>query len=333
MKKVLSICMPSYNMEKYIHRSMKSLLIPEILDALEIIIVNDGSKDKTLEIANDYKAKYPQSVIVIDKPNGHYGSCVNAALKVATGKYFRVLDADDWFNSGSLVQFVRLLERINAEAVYTPYSIYYEKDGSLVLQPISSQVVWNQELDLNNIQLDSCYTHMHCLTYKLSLFKSLNYQQTEGICYTDTEYVYQLLGSASDLYCANLDLYQYYIGRDDQSMSPQVLSRNFSHFFKVLTRLIQYRSPKANKNMAFLRSFYIQMLYSFTITIHLRHSYGDKAIDEDLRKSLVTLQSQGESLDFLADMTLYRYRYALHWFKNDYPILNRLFWLLVGNRQ
>lgn len=329
MNKVLSICMPSYNMEKYIHRSMKSLLVPEVVDSLEIIIVNDGSKDKTLEIASDYKAKYPQSVVVIDKPNVHYGSCINAALKVATGKYFRVLDTDDWFNSESLVQFVHVLERINAEAIYTPYSIYYEKNASLVLQQISPHIVWNKLLDLNEYNLDSCYTHMHCLTYKLSFIKGLNYQQTEGICYTDTEYVYQLLGTAKDLYCANIDLYQYYIGRDDQSMSPTVLSKNFSHFFKVLTRLIQFKSSKENKNMTFLRQFYIQMLYSFTISIHLHNSFDNKSIDDSLRSSIDTLKEQGDSIDFLSQLTIHKYKYALHWYRKDYRLFDQLFWLFV----
>ena len=77
MSKVLSVCVPSYNMEKYLNRCIDSFLVPEVLDQLEIIIVNDGSTDGTLSIANEYKTKYPQSIVVIDKPNGHYGSCVN----------------------------------------------------------------------------------------------------------------------------------------------------------------------------------------------------------------------------------------------------------------
>ena len=95
----MSICIPSYNMEQYLSRCVDSMLVDEVLDQLEIIIVNDGSKDGTLAIANDYKQRYPQSVVVIDKPNGHYGSCINASLKVATGKYFRIVDADDWVDS------------------------------------------------------------------------------------------------------------------------------------------------------------------------------------------------------------------------------------------
>ena len=114
MSKVLSVCVPSYNMEKYLNRCIDSFLVPEVLDRLELIIVNDGSTDKTLSIANDYKARYPQTIVVIDKPNGHYGSCVNASLKVATGKYFRIVDADDWVDSKAMVEFVHALIFIEA---------------------------------------------------------------------------------------------------------------------------------------------------------------------------------------------------------------------------
>ena len=133
MSKVLSICIPSYNMEKYLNRCVDSMLVEEVLDQLEIIIVNDGSKDGTLAIANDYKQRYPQSVVVIDKPNGHYGSCINASLKVATGKYFRTVDADDWVDSKALVEFVHTLSKIDVDCVCTKYATRW--DGGMKIQP------------------------------------------------------------------------------------------------------------------------------------------------------------------------------------------------------
>ena len=113
-------------MEKYLNRCVDSLLALDILDDIEIIIVNDGSKDATLSIANQYKVQYPNSVVVIDKPNGHYGSTVNAALKVATGKYFRILDADDWFDTEAFVVFVNKLKDIDVDCVYTNFSEHNE---------------------------------------------------------------------------------------------------------------------------------------------------------------------------------------------------------------
>lgn len=78
-----------------------------VSDRLEVIVVNDGSTDGSLDIIRRYEQKRPDLIKVIDKANGHYGSCVNAGLGIATGKYFKILDADDWFDTSALVEFCR----------------------------------------------------------------------------------------------------------------------------------------------------------------------------------------------------------------------------------
>ena len=88
--KTLSIIIPAYNMELYLRKCLNSLIIDRNFDLLDIIIVNDGSKDGTLEIAKEYECKYPSVCRVIDKPNGNYGSCVNIGLKNAIGKYVKL---------------------------------------------------------------------------------------------------------------------------------------------------------------------------------------------------------------------------------------------------
>ena len=92
--KILSIVVPTYNVEKYLERCIDSLVYDEkVLNDLEILIVNDGSKDNSLQIAKKYEKQYPNTIKVIDKENGGHGSTINAGLKVATGKYFRVIDS------------------------------------------------------------------------------------------------------------------------------------------------------------------------------------------------------------------------------------------------
>ena len=120
--KILSIAIPTYNMERYLGRCLDSLVAARRTDALEIIVVNDGSTDCSSEIAHRYAKEHPNSIIVIDKKNGNYGSCVNAALKVATGKYFRVLDSDDWVDTDGLVQLLDKLKNAEADAVVTHFS-------------------------------------------------------------------------------------------------------------------------------------------------------------------------------------------------------------------
>mgnify|MGYP002624493917 CR=1 FL=1 len=93
MNKTLTIVVPTYNMDRYLERCLDSLILPEMLmERLEVLVVNDGSKDKSSEIAHSYEKKYPQTFRVIDKENGNYGSCVNRGLKEATGKYIKNLD-------------------------------------------------------------------------------------------------------------------------------------------------------------------------------------------------------------------------------------------------
>ena len=95
MEKILSVSIASYNVEKFIRKALDSCCIPEIMDRLEVLVVNDGSTDGTLQIAREYEKQYPQTFRVIDKKNGGYGSTVNASIKAATGRYFRLLDGDD----------------------------------------------------------------------------------------------------------------------------------------------------------------------------------------------------------------------------------------------
>ena len=115
MSKLLSIIIPTYNMEALLPRCLDSLLVDGALEQLEAIVVNDGSRDGSLAIANSYKERFPDTVTVIDKPNGNYGSTINAALPVAKGKYVKVLDSDDWFNSDALLQYLDSLKSVDAD--------------------------------------------------------------------------------------------------------------------------------------------------------------------------------------------------------------------------
>ena len=95
--KILSVAIPSYNSQDYMRKCVESLL-PAGND-IEIIIVNDGSKDRTGEIAEEYASRYPGIVKAVHQENGGHGEAVNTGLKNATGLYFKVVDSDDCFFS------------------------------------------------------------------------------------------------------------------------------------------------------------------------------------------------------------------------------------------
>ena len=112
MEKILSIIIPTYNMAALLPRCLDSLTASGVLDDLDILVVNDGSTDSSRAVAYSYAERYPQSIKVVDKKNGNYGSTINAALPLAVGEYVKVLDSDDWFDSQALAKYVAELKSL-----------------------------------------------------------------------------------------------------------------------------------------------------------------------------------------------------------------------------
>ena len=126
MAKLLSISIAAYNVENFLKGTLDSLLADEeTLAKMEVIVVNDGSKDRTAEIAREYCDRYPESFRLIDKENGGYGSTINSAVRVASGKYFRLLDGDDWYFTENQKGYVEFLEKTEADIVLTPDVEYH----------------------------------------------------------------------------------------------------------------------------------------------------------------------------------------------------------------
>ena len=106
--KILSIAVPCYNSQEYMRKCVDSLLKGG--EDVEILIVDDGSKDDTLKIARDYEEKYPTIVKAIHQENKGHGGAVNTGLAHATGLYFKVVDSDDWLNEEALKKALEVLK-------------------------------------------------------------------------------------------------------------------------------------------------------------------------------------------------------------------------------
>lgn len=121
--KLLTIIIPTYNMEALLEKDLTSLVLEnaEQRAKLDVIVVNDGSKDHSSEIAHQFAERYPEEFRVLDKPNGNYGSCINAALPMIEGKYVRIMDADDTYYTENLPAYLDVLEQQDAELVLSPY--------------------------------------------------------------------------------------------------------------------------------------------------------------------------------------------------------------------
>ena len=123
MEKLLTIVVPAYNVEKYIKNCLDSFIDLSVLRSLEILIVDDGSTDSTASLAHTYEQKYPYSFKVLSKENGGHGSTINYAIPRATGKYFKVVDGDDWLDKSLLPQFVQLLKHTHSDVISNDFNL------------------------------------------------------------------------------------------------------------------------------------------------------------------------------------------------------------------
>lgn len=238
--KYLSVIIPFYNSADTLEKAAMSCLDSRILDDIEVIMVNDGSKDNSLEVARSIEKQYPESVIVIDKPNGGKGSCMNAGITKATGKYLRELDSDDYFASGSIYSLICKIKdlQIDTDVIYTNYQfVYLDTDTEEVNR--NNSIIYDEVLNLKEAILPNLsYRNyqMHALTYKTDFLHKIGFLQSEGISFTDTEYVYYPLTRASTLIGLDITLYSYCIGVEGQSISIKSMLKKQSHFWKLFDR-------------------------------------------------------------------------------------------------
>ncbi|WP_314878918.1 glycosyltransferase family 2 protein, partial [Haemophilus parahaemolyticus] len=187
-KKVLSIVVPSYNAEQYLPETIPTMLSISNLDKLEIIIVNDGSKDNTLAMAQNLQLEYPDTIVIVDKENGGHGSTINSGIQVATGKYFKVVDADDWVESDNLSKLIEYLDSVDDDEVISPFiRVYTDLDKEVLY-----------EYSIKNSKLTYLYDNflkeadelplMHSITIKTSILRNNNIKIDENCFYVDLEY-------------------------------------------------------------------------------------------------------------------------------------------------
>lgn len=234
MKYVLSIILPTYNTEAYLNRCVDSLIDPRINGKVEIIIVNDDSKDNSLTIARQYEAKY-SFVVVIDKENGGHGSTINAGAKVAQGKYFRVLDSDDWFNTETLVEYIFKLEMINTDAVVTWLyleHLYKNHTEKQALFGIEKTIDYGKIYTFDNFDFNGRYIQMAQVAYKTDIIKRAKPLQ-HNTFYVDNEFLLYPMLYVETFMFLDLYIYHYFIGRPNQSMNLDILRRNIDHIRRV----------------------------------------------------------------------------------------------------
>lgn len=236
--KTLTIIIPTYNVENYIDNCLNSL--PVERDDLEVLVIIDGSKDRSCEIALNYQNRYPDIFRVIEKENGHYGSCVNMGLSLATGKYVKVLDADDSFSDNGS-EYISFLATTDAEVVITNYVTVDEKGDVIGKRVFDFEPHTTLPVEIIIRKGVSFLSHF-VLTYRLDVLKRIAYHQTEQSPYTDFEWDIKPFSTVSSFSFLPLTLYRYLMGREGQTVNVKNRKNLMWMENQVILGLVDYYS-------------------------------------------------------------------------------------------
>ncbi len=253
--KLITFAVPCYNSESYMDRCIKSLLTAG--EEAEIIIVNDGSKDNTSRIAHRYERLYPNIVRVVDKENGGHGSGVNKGLELAQGQYFKVVDSDDWLDTNSLKKLMANLRTWRKKGIELDLVICnYIYDH--IFEPEKSHRVSYENIFHTGMLTDwsemgmfgpSQYLIMHALYFRTEILRQADTKLPEHMFYVDNIFASQPLHLVKRICYLDLDLYHYFIGREDQSVNESVhISRIDQQLYitRYLLENVDMRKCRAN---------------------------------------------------------------------------------------
>lgn len=262
--KLLSIAIPCYNSEAYMEKCIESLLVGG--EDVEILVVNDGSSDRTAEIADSYQEKYPTIVKAIHQENGGHGEAVNAGIRNATGLYFKVVDSDDWVNEEAYSQILKTLSELTRgpETVDLLISNFvYEKQGAKrkrVMQyrhclPVNEIFGWSKVH-----MYKGKYLLMHSMIYRTKLLHECGLELPKHTFYVDNIFAFEPLPYVKKMYYLDVNFYRYFIGRDDQSVNETVMIRRIDQQLRVNKIMVDVFHKCKLGNRRHLRKYMLSYL-------------------------------------------------------------------------
>ena len=274
--KLLSVAIPCYNSAAYMKKAIESALCGG--DRVEVLIIDDGSRDDTLEIAKDYERRYPGICRAIHQENGGHGEAVNTGLKNASGRYFKVLDSDDWLDKRSFLSVLERLEAFSEEESPDLFicNFVYDKVGQKHKKvmayrtafPVDRLFTWK---DAGHF-MPGQYILMHSVIYRTSLLLDCGIRLPEHTFYVDNIYVYYPLPYAKKLYYMDVNLYRYFIGREDQSVHEDVMIGRIDQQIRVTKLMLGYydlRKIGPKKLRAYMLS-YLQIMMTISSILAIR---------------------------------------------------------------
>lgn len=244
--KILTISIAAYNVADYIRETLDSLTAAKTIDQLEIFVIDDGGQDETLAIAQEYQQKYPNSIFPIHKENGGYGSTVNYSLKHATGKYFRLLDGDDWVQTDELDTLVEHLAKIDSDVIINPF-LRGADMANMALISYSDSFKDREEFLISE-NLPKRPIGIWALCYKTEILRQSNLHLPEKIFYTDQFFAVIPFKVAKTMQYVDTKVYCYRLGRDGQSVSRESLLKNAHMAFDIVKTLAKFVEDNKNNH-------------------------------------------------------------------------------------
>ena len=233
---LLSVIVPAYNAAAYLGRALDGL---GAVRGIEVVVVDDGSTDGTREVAEAWAARSPESIRVVSQENRGHGGAINTGLATARGEYFKVLDADDWLDIRSLRRLIAHLEVLGetgteVDAVFTDF--VHERLGKSPkaarfdsVFPEGRVFEWSDTERFGRRQV----LMMHAIVYRTQLLREVGLSLPEHTFYVDNLFVLQPLARLRRMSYLPVPLYRYFIGREGQSVAPEVMVRRVDQQLRV----------------------------------------------------------------------------------------------------
>lgn len=246
MEKTLTVGIPCYNSAAYMDHAVSSIIEGSgEAEDIQVIIVDDGStKDNTWEKAQEWEARYPNLVKAVHQENGGHGIAVLTALNAADGVYFKVCDSDDWYDADALQSLLKTLRSfikydVRVDLVVTNYVYEHVEDQKESVVDYKFALRRNKVLTWSEVGRfgPSQYLLMHSLCYRVDVLRDGGVPMPPHTFYVDNIYAYVPMPRVKTLYYLDVDLYRYFIGREDQSVNESVMAGRIDQQLRI-TRIM-----------------------------------------------------------------------------------------------
>lgn len=310
--KTISFAVPCYNSADYMEKCVESLL--PCGDDIEIILVDDGStKDDTPVICDRLVEQHPGIVRAIHKENGGHGSGVNAGLAAAEGLYYKVVDSDDWLDKeamDTIMPYLReqkaLVEQAQQQGASTTatdlvianyvYEKVYEGTHTTIrytnVFPTDKEFTWSQVGRFNPSQ----YLLMHSVIYRTQMLRDMDLKLPEHCFYVDNIFVYVPLPHVKTMRYFDVDMYRYFIGREDQSVNEKVMLSRIDQQIRITKVMIDSVDVMAIENKRlrnYLKNYLSMMMCICSVFLRMEKTDENEAKRADI---WAYLRAKDESL-------------------------------------